>query len=375
MGWTRMGLVMDTDAQSLRGHDRPCRGSGDALPHYTGRAGMTPSFSPYLVNDRFGDPGLYVEVRWSRRSLLFDLGDNCSLSPSRLLRAQDIFISHTHMDHFIGFDRLIRVALGRGKHLRLYGPPGLIENIQGKLRGYTWNLVDGYPLTIEAREYHPTHIQRAHFHAKDAFNGQLETPIPGEHSHIFPVLQEPALLVKAVALNHRIPSLAFSLEEPFHININKTRLHEAGLPVGSWLKEVKQLIWDGTPDSHTFSATLYLEHRKEERTFQLGFLKRQFTTITRGQKIAYVVDCRYDEENEQKIIQLCRGADTLFCEAPFLEADREKAANRYHLTANQAGILGRKAEVQQLVVFHFSPRYTGQGDKLHNEAMQAFHEH
>jgi ribonuclease Z len=336
---------------------------------------MTPSFSPHLVNDRFGDPGLYVEIRWSRRALLFDLGDNVSLSPSRLLRAQDIFVSHTHMDHFIGFDRLIRVALGRGKQLRLYGPPGLIENIQGKLRGYTWNLVDGYPLTIEVKEYHPAHIQPAHFHAKDAFNCQLKSPIPGDHSHIFTVLQEPALLVKAVALNHRIPSLAFALEEPFHININKVRLHEAGLPVGSWLKEVKQLIWDGAPDSHVFSATLYLEHRKEERTFDLGTLRREFTTITRGQKIAYVVDCRYDAENEKKITQLCRGADTLFCEAPFLEVDREKAANRYHLTANQAGILGRKAGVQQLVVFHFSPRYTGQGDMLQREAMQAFHEH
>ena len=336
---------------------------------------MTPSFSPYLVNDRFGDPGLYVDIRWSRRALLFDLGDNVSLSPTHLLRAQDIFVSHTHMDHFIGFDRLVRVALGRGKHLRLYGPPGLIENIQGKLRGYTWNLVDGYPLTIEAREFHPSHIQPAHFHAKDAFICQLEAPIPGDHSQIFTVLHEPALLVKAVTLNHRIPSLAFALEEPFHININKVRLHEAGLPVGSWLKKVKQLIWDGAPDSHTFSATLYVEHRKKERTFNLGTLKREFTTITRGQKIAYVVDCRYDAENEEKIIQLCRGADTLFCEAPFLEADRGKAANRYHLTANQAGILGRKAEVRQLVVFHFSPRYTGQGDVLQREAMQAFHEH
>ena len=334
---------------------------------------MTPSFSPHLVNHPFGDPGLYIEVRWNRRALLFDLGENSSLNPTQLLRAQDIFISHTHMDHFIGFDRLVRIALGRGKHLRLYGPPGLIENINGKLHGYTWNLVDGYPLTIEVKEFHPSHIQPAHFHAKNAFLCQRGESLPGDHSQIFTVLQEPSLLVKAVALNHRIPSLAFALEEPFHINVNKTRLHEAGLPVGSWLKDLKQLIWNGAPDSQTFSATLYVEHRKEERMFEVGTLKRRFTTITRGQKIAYVVDCRYDEENERKIIQLCRGADTLFCEAPFLEADREKAASRYHLTANQAGILGRKADVQQLTVFHFSPRYTGQGDKLQQEAMQAFH--
>ena len=84
---------------------------------------MNPSFSSYLVNDCFGDPGVYVEVRWSKRALLFDLGQNDSLGPTRLLRANDIFISHTHMDHFIGFDAVVRVALGRGKKLRLYGPP------------------------------------------------------------------------------------------------------------------------------------------------------------------------------------------------------------------------------------------------------------
>ncbi|HEX2055810.1 MAG TPA: hypothetical protein VHF07_04915, partial [Nitrospiraceae bacterium] len=61
---------------------------------------MTPSFSSYLVNDVFGDPGVYVEVRWSKRALLFDLGHNEALGPTRLLRANDIFISHTHMDHF-----------------------------------------------------------------------------------------------------------------------------------------------------------------------------------------------------------------------------------------------------------------------------------
>ncbi len=112
---------------------------------------MNPSFSSYLVNDVFGDPGVYVEVRWSKRALLFDLGHNDGLGAKRLLRANDIFISHTHLDHFIGFDAVLRVALGRGKTVRLFGPPGLINNVQGKLQGYTWNLVDGYPLTFDVQ--------------------------------------------------------------------------------------------------------------------------------------------------------------------------------------------------------------------------------
>lgn len=336
---------------------------------------MNPSFSSYLVNDVFGDPGVYVEVRWSKRALLFDLGHNEGLGPTRLLRAGEIFVSHTHMDHFIGFDAVLRVALGRGKTLRLFGPPGLIDNVQGKLRGYTWNLVDGYPLTIVVWEFHKGERRQATFLASNGF----QQP---EHTHhlaqqlddpLFTVMEDPIFTVKAVALNHRIPSFAYVLEEQFHINVNKQRLHEAGLRVGAWLKDVKQHIWQGRPDDFRFTVALYDEHRRAEQEFMLGEVKERFLTISRGQKIAYVVDARYDEENEAKIIALAHGADILYCESPYLDCDAEKARDRYHLTARQAGLMARKAQVRDLVVFHFSPRYTGQGEALEREAMEAFH--
>lgn len=334
---------------------------------------MTPSFSSYLVNEPFGDPGLYVEIKWARRALLFDLGENGVLGPTRLLRATDIFISHTHMDHFIGFDRVLRIALGRGKTLRLYGPPGLIDNLTGKLRGYTWNLVDGYPLTIEAQEFHPTEIRSARFLATSAFQPQPLPILPRiGTTGPFSVLNDPMFTIVASALNHRVPSFAYALQEQFHININKERLHAAGLPVGSWLKEVKQHIWEGQPDQFRFVATLYFEHRREKREFELGAVKEQFVTISRGQKIAYVVDARYDDENEAKIVELVRAADILYCEAPYLDKDASKALERYHLTAKQAGAMARKAGVRNLVVFHFSPRYTGMGEEIRREAMEAF---
>lgn len=336
---------------------------------------MNPSFSSYLVNDVFGDPGMYVEVRWSKRALLFDLGHNDGLGPTRLLRASEIFISHTHMDHFIGFDAVLRVALGRGKTLKLFGPPGLIDNVHGKLRGYTWNLVDGYPLTIEVLEFHENEVRQVSFRASNAFqpSEQATVPAPPISGPLFTVLEDPMFTVKAVTLNHRIPSFAYVLEEQFHINVNKQKLHEAGLPVGVWLKDVKQHIWNGRSDDLRFTATLYDEHRREERTFVLGELKERFLTISKGQKIAYVVDTRYDEENEAKIVALAHGADIFYCESPYLDCDAEKARDRYHLTARQAGLMARKAQVRDLVVFHFSPRYTGQGEALEREAMEAFH--
>ena len=191
---------------------------------------MVPSFASSLVNEPFGDPGLYIEIAWARRALLFDLGQNESLGPTRLLRAGDIFVSHTHMDHFIGFDQVLRVALGRGKTLRLYGPPGLIANVSGKLRGYTWNLVDGYPLTIQVMEHHPQNTKIASFLASEGFTQGRETSIPAQNhtfDHPFPVLTDPMFTVSAIPLNHRIPSFAYALQEQFHINILKERLHAA----------------------------------------------------------------------------------------------------------------------------------------------------
>ncbi|MGH7230601.1 MAG: ribonuclease Z, partial [Nitrospiraceae bacterium] len=282
---------------------------------------MIPSFSSFLVNDSFGDPGLYIDIKWARRALLFDLGNNEALTPTHLLRATDLFISHTHMDHFIGFDRVLRIALGRGKTLRLFGPPGIIANVSGKLQGYTWNLVDGYPLSIEVREYHPQEIRSGMFLATEGFRlRQLSPHVRAAPSsgHLFEVVDDPMFTIRAVALNHRIACFGYALQERFHINVNKERLHAAGLPVGSWLKDVKRYLWEGRGDDFRFTAVLYFEHRKEEREFQLGDVKDRFVTITRGQKLAYVVDVRYDDENEAKIVELARGADVFYCESPYL---------------------------------------------------------
>ena len=135
---------------------------------------------------------------------------------------------------------------------------------------------------------------------------------------------------------------------------------------------MKQYLWQGKSDDFRFQATLYHEHHKEEREFVLGEVRERFITISRGQKLAYVVDARYDEENEAKIVELAQGADIFYCEAPYLDQDADKARDRYHLTARQAGVMAKKAGVRELVVFHFSPRYTGLGHRIEAEAQQAF---
>lgn len=66
-------------------------------------------FEPRLVNEAFGEPGLYVDFRDERRALLFDLGDIRVLPPRKLMRLSHVFVTHAHMDHFAGFDHPARV--------------------------------------------------------------------------------------------------------------------------------------------------------------------------------------------------------------------------------------------------------------------------
>ena len=330
---------------------------------------MNPLFHCTLLNAPFGDPALYIETLHARQALLFDLGEIGALGEAKILKLTHVFISHAHIDHFFGFDHLLRVMLGRDKHIRLYGPPGITAHIAGKLSGYTWNLVKDYPLRLTVGEIHPHCLYHTTFTCAEQFSSEEV----GSRSCDGVVEETPHFTVRAVALDHGIPSLAFSLAERFHINILSTQLHRRGYAVGPWLRELKELIWQGRPDDWRVSVP-GLAGENEVYEVTLGKLKHEIVTITPGQKIAYVADCAYSRDNVDKIVGLAHGADSFFCEAAFLERDREKAKAKEHLTARQAGLIARCAGVKTLTVFHFSPRYQGFPEDLEREAQEAFKE-
>jgi len=78
---------------------------------------MRPLLHPCLLNGRKGDPALYIETLFEKHAVLFDLGDLSNLPPRKIHRLEHVFVSHTHIDHFIGFDRVLRVLAGRQKTL------------------------------------------------------------------------------------------------------------------------------------------------------------------------------------------------------------------------------------------------------------------
>jgi ribonuclease Z len=76
-----------------------------------------------------------------------------------------------------------------------------------------------------------------------------------------------------------------------------------------------------------------------------------------GQKVAYVTDTADTPGNASAILALAAGADELFIEAVFCDADRAAAERTHHLTARRAGTLARLAGARRVVPFHHSARY------------------
>jgi len=334
---------------------------------------MRPSFHPRLVNGPFEDPVLFIPFFFEKRALLFDIGDLHRLAPKEILKLTHGFVTHTHMDHFAGFDTLLRTFLGRQKAFHVFGPANFLQNIEGKLASYTWNLVENYShgFSLKATEVHPTYtISRVY----DCKNGFKSNQAPEEAPFDGTLLAEPAFSVHAIHLDHKIPCLGLNLKERFHVNIMKDSLIRLKIPVGLWLRRFKEALYDEHDPDEDFQVVWKEAGKERKVAFRLGDLANQIARISPGQKITYIVDVLFSPENAEKIIDFARNADHLFIEAAFLDSELEIARNKYHLTAKQAGTLAKKAGVKQFTLFHFSPRYAHTAHLLQEEADRAFTE-
>ena len=183
---------------------------------------MPRHFDPTLINDPFDDPGLYVDLVFERRALLFDLGDLSRLAPRKLLRVSDVFVTHRHMDHFAGFDQLLRVLLGRRG--------------RAQARGVHLDLIEGYEgnLVFQATEIDTVGcLTSAQFSSRTRFERFEGTTRQSDEGLL---LQEPDLQIRAAILDHSEVVLAFVLEERAHINVWRNKVEAMGLSIGPWLR-------------------------------------------------------------------------------------------------------------------------------------------
>ncbi len=330
---------------------------------------MRPTFHPRLINGPFGDPALLVRLLGMGRNLLLDLGDLHPLPARPVLKASHGFVTHAHVDHFCGLDVVVRYSLGRARTFRLVGPPGIGDRTEAKLGGYTWNLVSSYRdvFRLEVLEWGDSGGHLWEFPCREGFPRidvgpvDLAEAAPGVRE----VHREVAFRVLAAELDHQVPCLAYAVEEPLHVNVCRDALTRLALPPGAWLRPLRDAALRGDdPDTpiETPAGRRRLGALQEAELFRVG----------EGQKLAYVADCLWGGETADRAVALCRGSHILYCEAAFLEEDRRRARERYHLTAAQAGELARRAEARELRIFHFSPKYRGREDDLLAEAAEAF---
>lgn len=319
---------------------------------------MKPSFHAKFLNRPFEDPMLYVRLLREGRALLFDAGFTSGLSARDILKITDIFVSHAHIDHFIGFDSILRLHLRREGSLKLYGPEGFINRVKGKLSSYTWNLAGDYPLVVEAYEVDNDLLRKTIFKANNSFMPEDSESVPFNGI----LLENSFFRIKGAVFDHRIPCLAFSLEEDYHINIDNAKLKAFNFPVGPWLGAFKKAI----------------REKKTESVFTIEGKRWNFSeieeiaSITKGQKLTYITDMLGSEENIEKAVGLARNSDVLYIETYFLDKDNDRAKERFHLTAKEAGRIAREAGVKRMEACHFSPKYMDNPDELVREAEEEF---
>lgn len=247
---------------------------------------------------------------------LFDCGENAQM---RALQAglkrskiDHIFISHMDGDHFFGLPGLVSTMQlqRRENNLYIYGPEGLKEFLAASLKAAGIELM----FEIIFKEL------------KDGF----------EHEIIF---DDPEFYVEARPLEHKSLCIGYRFQEkdkPGKVDAKKAE--ELGITNDAQFKTLKAgedvTLEDGTV---VHSADIVGEPKK-------------------GDSFAYVTDTLFSVNS----LKLAYKASVLYHEATFDQNLKDKAEETYHSTAEDAATIAQKAEVQRLVITHFSARYTNQ---------------
>ena len=93
---------------------------------------MKLNFNIRHVNTAFDDTAFFVRNVYKKSPFLFDCGRLGKITNSEILSLSDIFISHAHIDHFYGFDRIIRGSITADKTIRISGRAVLLIMLREK---------------------------------------------------------------------------------------------------------------------------------------------------------------------------------------------------------------------------------------------------
>lgn len=293
------------------------------------------------------DNALLVQVDSGQavERLLFDCGDDClsQLSFGDILATDHLLFSHLHMDHVGGFDSFFRCTFSRTtRPNHIWGPPQTAQIIQHRFQGFLWNLHKQMAGTWCVSDIHADQICTTRFELQEAFAIAHEV---GTREFERTVLEGAGYTVEAITMDHRTPTLAYVVREKPRYNIDTSRLAQLGLRPGPWMKQLKE--------SGNNSSELVIDGVTRNR----DELRQALMVETPGDSIAYLTDFLLDEPAIERLSHLLQGCRVLVCEAQYRHADVELAQRNYHMTTVLSATLAKRAEVEELILFHLSDRY------------------
>lgn len=244
--------------------------------------------------------------------LLIDCGEGTQMQLRKLgvkfARIQHIFISHLHGDHFYGLIGLISTfrLLGRSADLHIYGPKGIKDIITLQLKlAKSWTDYDLY------------------FHELTSSDSEL-------------ILDHEKFTVQTLPLDHRVYTNGYLFREKMGpCKIDKTAVETYNVDIADMenLKQGKDIIQsDGK-----ILANQLLTHDPEP-----------------PKSYAFCSDTAYLPELSKQL----HGVSCLYHEATFLDHHQDLATKTKHSTAAEAAQIAAAAKVNQLILGHFSSRYS-----------------
>ncbi|GMT45377.1 MAG: ribonuclease Z [bacterium] len=262
-------------------------------------------------------------LRYNQHKFLIDCGEGTQMQMIKYQvthkNLSHIFISHLHGDHYFGLVGLISTfhLFGRELPLHIYGPGPLEQIIKMQLQASDTQLKFSL-----------------------LFHVLLGTET---------LFEDKYLEISCFPLYHQTPTWGFLFKEK-----------------GKERNLRKDFVAHYTPGVEQM-------HRiKQGDDFILPDGKvLKNVNITRNPPIpksyAYCSDTAYDE----RLIPFVRSVDLLYHEATFDDSMIAKAAEKFHSTARQAAQLAAKAGVKQLLLGHFSARFS-EPSHLLEEAREVF---
>ena len=318
---------------------------------------------PTFFAGLFDDPLLLVRARPSGRALLFDCGKMHQLAKRVYTSIDAVFISHAHMDHFMGMDSVIRHSHASPRTVDIFGPPGISGRMAHKFACYDWNLAEQFWGNFRVGEVSDSQVVSTLYRGPEGFAPRPDGVRSGD------IYSSRYLAVQGALCEHGIPVLAFRVTEGEAFVLDEERMAQAGVVKGEWLKALEKLFHTGVLDGSpiVFPGRVG-DDIKERREPDAGVLYRQIMKREAPGSIGYVTDIGFTPENLERLTGLLSGVTLLVCECAFLAAEETKARRSRHLCTSDLNVILDRLRPRYVLPMHFSKSYQGgSSDLLYRE--------